>query len=244
MASAGYNVMYPYSWLATAGDSTGDSNFQVVNMPADGTLSGAPNAGGFSGGPVVGSWFPGSGMHTTAGPVDATYSGYVNAAIMQGNSQAPVVGTPALVNGNPNNGPVAVSDYADGTLPQQYLSPVPPWKSAPMQEAAAALPPNVQQAAATAAIGAGSAGQNTHAKGGGCSGCNGGCGGNKSRCQGRNPPLGLDSTNDFQPLYSHHTANAAQVVGAHLYSTTSTKHQAWTVSQGVPSDDEAPLQGQ
>jgi hypothetical protein len=248
MASSGYNVMYPYSWLQTAGDGTGDANFQVVNQPegdffSQTSQSSGPTAPALTAN-VVGAWSPESGMVTTGGPVDATYSGYVNAAMMNPGSQAPVVGTPALMNGDPRLGPVAYSDYASGTLPSQYLSPMPAWKSAPMQMAHQSLPVNAQNAAAAAAAAQSPSGQHTHAIGqtGGCAGgCSGGCG---RKCQGRNPPLGLDSTNDFLPLYAHPTANAAQVVGAHLYQNTSTKMNGWPVSQGAPADHETPVQGQ
>ena len=81
---------------------------------------------------------------------------------------------------------------------------------------------------------------------GGCSGCSGGCGGSRRAkyCKGKNTPVGLDSTIDFLPPYSHHTANAAQVTDSYLYHTTSNSKAGWTVSQGAAPDHSTPLQGE
>ncbi|HEY6371855.1 MAG TPA: hypothetical protein VIX37_14840 [Candidatus Sulfotelmatobacter sp.] len=241
---SGYDAMYPMNWFATAGDATGDLSHNHAYSP-DGNFfndlsqpSGAANPSGAA------SLYPSAAV--AALPVGA-YAGYVNSALMNPGSQAPLPGGPALMMG-PQQGPWSYSDYAAG-IPSVYISAAPPWKSAPMQAAANALPP-----AGQAAVHAGGTNPPVAVApaAGGCAGCAGGCGGGHGGlgpgpqpCRGTtHQALSLDSTNDFAPLYSHYQANPTQVVNAGLYQAVSTHVPSWTTAQGAPGDLEQPLQGQ
>lgn len=231
----GWDVNHPFHWFATAGDAGGDVSHNHANSPDgnffnDGTqVSGAAHPAGAA------ELYPSASG--AAHPIGA-YAGYVNQAIQNPGSQFPLQGGPDLLNG-PQQGPWAYSDYA-AALPQNYLSPAPPWKNAPMQTASNNLPASAQVAVHATATNP----PVHHAPSGGC-GCGGGCGrGDKTFCKGVvHQALQLDSTNDFPPLYSHPQAHPNQVVNAHLYHAVSTHVPAWAVAQGAPSDFEQPLQG-
>lgn len=209
------NTMYPFRWFSDAGDATGDVSAQHVNPMF-------PSA----------AWQPGDGA---TGALDAIgiYPAYVNAAVMNPGSQAPVAGSPALMNG-PLQGPHAYSSYA-AQLPARYLSNQPPWKSAPMQHASGGVGhgPNAQPLANSAAPVSGSHG---------CSGCNGGC--KNSACGHMSPAVGLDSTNDFPPLYSQPSVNGTQVTDYNLWHGVSDHRPSWAASHGAQSDTTHPVQGQ
>lgn len=210
------NSMYPYKWFATAGDETGDVNSQHTNPNYPST-----------------AWQPGDGA---TGAIDGIgiHPAYVNSALMNPGSQAPVSASPATMNG-PQQGPFAYSSYA-AQLPASYLSNQPPWKSAPMQAASGGVGhgPNAQMSAAPTV--------NPSASSGGCSGCNGSC--KHGPCSHMSPAVGLDSTNDFPPLYSQPSVSGTQVADYNLWHGVSDHRPAWGASHGAQADTTIPVQGQ
>lgn len=212
------NTMYPFKWFADSGDATGDVSTQHTN-PA------YPSA----------AWQPGDGA---TGALDAIgiHPAYVNAALMQPDSQTPVAGSPAVMNG-PQQGPFAYSDFA-AALPSRYLSNQPPWKSAPMQSVsggvghgpAAQTPSNAPVQAAAVPVSRG------------CSGCGGNC--KDKACGHMSPAIGLDSTNDFPPLYSQPSVNGTQIRDYNYWHGVSDHRPAWPASHGAQADMTIPVQGQ
>lgn len=246
---SGFNVMHPYAWFATAGDPQGDvSHGAAAPVATDGNFFHDPTQASGSANPSGTASLAPAGM--MARHAMGVYAGYAAAALQNPLSQAPLQGGPAVMSG-PSQGPWAASDYA-AAIPSNYISAAPPWKNGPMQHAAARMSPNAQVAIHAT-------GQNppispalatTTAAAGSCpGGCGGGCGGHGRRttfCRGGmkgQPATGLDSTNDFPPLYSQYQATANQTVNAALYQGVSTYTPAWTVAQGAAGDMEQPLQG-
>jgi hypothetical protein len=207
------NTMYPFRWFADAGDATGDVSTQHTNPSYPST-----------------AWEPGDGA-TGAAEGIGIFPAYVNAALMNPGSQAPVSGSPATMNG-PQQGPVAYSSYA-AALPSHYLSNQPPWKSAPMQ-AASGGPGHGPAAQAPSGPSA--------ATSGGCSGCSGDC--KNKACGHMSPAIGLDSANDFPPLYSQPTVSQTQVADSSLWHGVSDHRPAWGASHGAQADTTVPIQGQ
>jgi len=222
--------MYPFQWLATAGDATGDVNHQTV----DGSTSApAPTTHNV--------WTPGAGA---TGALDGLgiSPAYVNAAMMQPGNQAPVAGTPATVNG-PQQGPWYTSDYT-AAIPSKYIAQAPLWKNGPMRRAAAAtlsVPTVPTNQSPTQLLAQGG----LMAHGSGCAGCAGGCGSEKlKQCAGAAGPVNLDKINDFPPLWSQPNVNPVDVQNQYLWDLVSNHRTGWAANHGAAADGEVPVQGQ
>ena len=268
---SGFNMMYPYAWFASGGDAAGDVNFAQA-APTDGNFFNDQGAVSGSAHPAsAASTAPPAG--TVANFPLGTYAGYVNSSVQSAGMQSPLQGGPALMMG-PTQGPQTQSNYAAALPrqytsaappwkngPLQYAVAQLPAESQAAVQANSTNPAIVPTSATThhtnpagvlrespAKTNGGTASGSAAPASGGCAGCSGGCGGKGPRssyCRGRaQQAVGLDSTNDFPPLYSHYQATQNQVVNASLYSQNSTHVPAWATAQGTAADTEIPLQGQ
>lgn len=270
----GFNMLHPFAWFASAGDATGDVSHNHAYAPDGNfhndlsVASGAAHPAGAASieTSATGARYP-VGAYATynnsslqAPGVQAPVQG--GPTLMQGPQQGPwyksdyAAALPTqYVSAAPpwKNGPMMAASsnlpvYAQAAVHMTGTNP-PVTTGASITPAHHTVPPGLDWGQSSGVMtGAGTAvSGSTGGGGGGCGcGCGGGGGRKKSSpCRGTSQQaVGLDSTNDFPPLYSHYQATPNQAINAHLYGTTSTHVPAWATAHGTPGDGEQPLQGQ